>query len=620
MDTCAEYHDTPSFKRPASPNNCSIRSALVKRIRLDKTVDARNSAKSTLSASDAVDLCVELVKRAGLNPDVIDGDPDTLARLLETHYSTKIAEVIFRIASSLDFAEHADGQRADVFTKRHAVALYDSDFSDTDGPCIPHDYDHDVADALSKMDSSNIDQLVPDGPLSFCRKLALATLPDVEQKSLAPVDKARGLIPSLETDFVAPLETSKAYNKDTEIAISRIFDLGKVAAVQNPGIPPFAPYHGPSVVSMSGFGELGRFGNQVLQYAFLRIYAARHSISQVQVPAWVGSGLFGLQDRPVQRALPAVIEYRGAKANSTFTTEFMDYIAASNQGHDVPSVGPSTLDAAVDSKTCPVNVDLWGWFQWHTSSYAPFKRLIQDTFSPVPVLDRHLTEIFNRELRFRGGMRRTVVGLHLRLGDYKNISASSFGYCAPTSWYLEWLAKIWPTLENPILFVASDDIDAVLRDFVAYSPMTADMIGLDMPQSMSALKAGFYPDWWGLTQCDRLAISNSTFSFTACMMNEQPQAQFFRAHYADRIVAFDPWNSDPIVHRDMGGGGLTNAFSTLKVVYDTQGTSGLVRNMLFEIPYYGIRAGIMKAVLWRETLARQKVACAAALCPPSVVA
>jgi hypothetical protein len=151
-----------------------------------------------------------------------------------------------------------------------------------------------------------------------------------------------------------------------------------------------------------------------------------------------------------------------------------------------------------------------------------------------------------------------------------------------------------------VLFVASDDIGAVLRDFAAYDPVTADMAGLSVPSSMSHLKAGFFPDWWGLTQCDVLAISNSTFSFSACMVNARPAAKFYRAHYAHRMVSFDPWNSEPIIHRDMSGSSISNTIGTLQVVYHTQGPRAVMRNILYELPYYGIRAAIMKAVLWNS--------------------
>ncbi|KAJ8909146.1 hypothetical protein NDN08_005840 [Rhodosorus marinus] len=388
---------------------------------------------------------------------------------------------------------------------------------------------------------------------------------------------------------------STKYKKETEIALSRIFSLGNVTPPLNANIAPFEPYHGKPVITMTGFGELGRFGNQLLQYAFLRCYAKLVD-AEVQVPYWVGKDLFGLQDDVVQRALPAVIETRETKANSTFTDEFLQYITQSNDGMPVPEILPSQLSA--ETNDLPVNVDIWGWFQWHTSVYRQFKESIQDIFTPVPSLKNHFDKVIDDKLRQNG--KRTVVGCHLRLGDYKNIAASSFGYVAPTQWYLEWLEEIWPTLENPVLFVASDEVDTVLRDFAKFNPVTSESLGAELPENFADLGAGMFPDWYILSQCDVLAISNSTFSFSACMANQRPNARFFRAHYADKMVEIDPWNTDVIVHRDMNKSALAKSVDTLRILYDTQGSKALLQNIFFEIPYYGLRSIIMKSVLLKK--------------------
>lgn len=465
----------------------------------------------------------------------------------------------------------------------------------------PSALDHDPTFSRIQFDDSDdahSDAVVPSVP---------TIVPQHPRRQLRVIpDHQVPVVPEPPSEPTPPAKQVTAYKAETEIAISRIFQLGNTAAVADPTIPAHTPYDGPSLLTMTAFGELGRFGNQMLQYMFLRAYAKRHGISHIQTPPWVGASLFGLNDATVQRALPPVVEYRNTLANSTFTTDLIDYVKRANPRFNVNELVPDSLDMGIVPDHQRVkNVDVWGWFQWHTSCYAPYKQLIHSIFTPVPELKSHMENVFDRELRFRGGVRRTVVGLHLRFGDYKNIAASSFGYCAPTSWYLNWLQKIWPTLDNPLLFVASDDINAVLRDFAEYNPLTADTVGMGMPDHMKTLKAGFFPDWFGLTQCDVLAISNSTFSFSACMMNRQPNARFFRAHYRGVMEPIDPWNADPIVHRDTNKAGLLAALETLQVVYNTQGTRGVAKNLLYELPYYGLRSAIMKAVLWKQ--ARSKL-------------
>eukprot|EP00172_Hildenbrandia_rubra_P001854 Plantae.Rhodophyta-Hildenbrandia_rubra.ctg24694.p1 GENE.Plantae.Rhodophyta-Hildenbrandia_rubra.ctg24694~~Plantae.Rhodophyta-Hildenbrandia_rubra.ctg24694.p1 ORF type:complete len:586 (-),score=109.23 Plantae.Rhodophyta-Hildenbrandia_rubra.ctg24694:641-2398(-) len=429
---------------------------------------------------------------------------------------------------------------------------------------------------------------------------------DIAQTVPMPTPKRDPELPSITLSTKIDSKDSKVqYNQKTEIALSRIFELGKAASVVDTSILPTAPYFGPRVITMTGFGKLGRFGNQVLQYMFLKCYAKVNIVEEIQVPSWIGSSLFGLDDREVQRALPAATEFKETKANSTFTTEFIDYIEASNGGKLVPEIGLDALSEEAQSMDF-VNVDVWGWFQWHTSKYAPFKSMIQSTFEPVKSLKSSMDKLFEEKVKYYEGKRRTVVGIHIRRGDYKNIAASSFGYCAPTSWYLEWLENIWDSLDNPVLMITSDEVNAVIGDFAKYNPITAENVGFDLPSEFKGRKAGFFPDWYGLTMCDVLGISNSTFSFTACMMNKVGNARFYRPHYLERMTEFNPWNADPIIHRPMKKNSIAQTLETLQVVYATQGSGGLLRNMLYELPVHAVRSLIIKGVLWRKARVRQK--------------
>lgn len=518
---------------------------LVNRVKMTQTKAASSgtvpdtppkSKKINAGVEDCVELCRLLLQKVGAESSI--NDSAELDRLLTTEYPPGVADILGRITGALDI--------------------------------------NNVLDSVSDVTGSTTDgeQTSSDVP----------TNPKIIKKDSLP---SPALIPDSQ------------YNSNTEIAISRIFEIGKFKSVTDPSIPATAPYTGPDVVSMTGFGELGRFGNQVLQYAFLKSYSTLHNIPNIQVPPWVGSGLFGLNDAPVARALPPVVEFQGTLANSTFTDDLIKYVKNSDISGNTAELSTECLNPT-NAGTGPRNVDIWGWFQWHSSVYAPFKETIQETFSPVSAMDVNLHEIFDREVRHAGGRRRTVVGIHLRYGDYQSIAASSFGYCAPTVWYLQWLAGIWPTLDDPVLIVTSDDLAAVLNDFAAYNPVTTSSVGMRLPAEFKGLKAGFFPDWYALTKCDVMAISNSTFSFSAAMMNNQPNLRVFRAHYARQMVEIDPWDAEPIVHREVNQSGLAHAIETLQILYDTQGTKAVLRNLAFELPYYGMRSIVMKVVLWRE--------------------
>jgi hypothetical protein len=105
---------------------------------------------------------------------------------------------------------------------------------------------------------------------------------------------------------------------------------------------------------------------------------------------------------------------------------------------------------------------------------------------------------------------------------------------------------LWDTLDAPALYIATDEPAKVLPDFAAYHPITA--ADLKLP----AFGADYYPDFYILGQADHVAISNSSFSFSACMMNERSRTFLRPDLFAGKLMPFDPWNDEPLLHRELG--------------------------------------------------------------------
>ncbi len=49
------------------------------------------------------------------------------------------------------------------------------------------------------------------------------------------------------------------------------------------------------MLAMTNFGQNGRFGNQLFQYAFIRSQAEKLGV-KMYIPAWIGDQAFDLQD------------------------------------------------------------------------------------------------------------------------------------------------------------------------------------------------------------------------------------------------------------------------------------------------------------------------------------
>lgn len=135
-----------------------------------------------------------------------------------------------------------------------------------------------------------------------------------------------------------------------------------------------------SVLTMSSLAQLGRFGNQLFQYAFLRICAHKTG-AIVECPPWIGQILFGHNDAPISRRLEPAIERKDdEKIFFDMIPEFVPYLEKL-AGSKSRRIGSEILENGI------VNVDLWGFFQISTRLLSPYQDYIRSLFQPVSDLN-----------------------------------------------------------------------------------------------------------------------------------------------------------------------------------------------------------------------------------------
>ncbi len=263
-------------------------------------------------------------------------------------------------------------------------------------------------------------------------------------------------------------------------------------------------------IQIRSLGLTGRFGNQLLQYAFVRFYAEQHNLV-AEFPDWIGRYLYDFDDPLPSAPLPHAEEKDG------------NFFGA--------------LNGQTDEVLSGHNVH--GYFCGDTTRWGDradaFRRLFVPGGKIRPLLERAW-----KPLDAAG---RTIVAIHLRRTD---IGFNGF-WIAPVEWYLSWLREIWPHLQSPVLYVATDT-PALVGFFSEFACWDATRLGVDIPG------AEFMVDHYVLSQADHVAISNSSFSFTAAMLNDH--ARTFARPDPDlrRLVPFRPWSSDvlvyPVIRRD----------------------------------------------------------------------
>lgn len=265
------------------------------------------------------------------------------------------------------------------------------------------------------------------------------------------------------------------------------------------------------VVSMATLGSYGRFGNQLFQWAFLKLYAIR-SNCRVQGGSWIGNQLYGAQAESPDPTLPRqiFIEFTGVERTLWYMRE--------------PQI----------------NIDFQGFFQEIPSSWRRHKQLFRLLFQPTPAIAQPIDQWLHDHVPAGS----TLVGLHIRRGDYLVYDHVQFPWFRPIpiEWYRTLLDKIWPTLERPVLIFASDEA-MLIRHFHDYKPLMLPAPLLADPSIQ------YFPDFHALSRCDVLTVINSSFSRMASLLGADARRFFLPNMSASAFEPYDPWEDDAFWER-----------------------------------------------------------------------
>ncbi len=259
-------------------------------------------------------------------------------------------------------------------------------------------------------------------------------------------------------------------------------------------------------ITMTTFWEGAGFGNRLWRYAFLKLFALRHSLTPA-LPKWDGAELFGLEDTScVGLDLPRV---------------------------DYPGFADNDRDLWYKDEP-PTDIDVRGFFQEIPDCWRDHRPFLRHLFQPSPETV-HALDVW-RDAVTDGG-RRPLVAISVRRGDYRELEHSGLPYfrLVPESWYLDWLRDLWPTLHDPLLYVASDEPEFVEPLFQEF-----EMIAAPLGSAAEPLPSHL-GDFEVLRRADYLAICNSSFPRMAAVLGADAQRCFLPSFAAQSFVPYEPW-------------------------------------------------------------------------------
>jgi glycosyltransferase involved in cell wall biosynthesis len=267
-------------------------------------------------------------------------------------------------------------------------------------------------------------------------------------------------------------------------------------------------------VTMSELVNTAGFANQLFRYAYVKLYALRHGLTPA-FPEWDGNQLFGLEDESC-----AHLSFRRLTFNG-FTTHHR---------------------LLWDEDHPPIDIDLNGYFQELPACWERHRPLLRRLFELAPE-QKNAIDAWRQDVT-RGG-KRTLVAIHIRRGDYRQLQRPEVPWfrLVPECWYLDWLRTIWPTLSDPLLFVATDEPDGVLPVFAEFDSISADF---DLPAQQLP---SHVRDFEVLRRADYLAICNSSFSRMAAILASSAQKCFVPWLQKRCFIPYEAWNDDAFWER-----------------------------------------------------------------------
>ncbi|PWC40439.1 tetratricopeptide repeat protein [Azospirillum sp. TSO35-2] len=267
---------------------------------------------------------------------------------------------------------------------------------------------------------------------------------------------------------------------------------------------PVNPDPGQPRICSSTLATHGRFAHNVLEYVLLRLYAEMFGY-RMETPDWVGGHYFDLDDPKPSGGLKPM-HFARRILNDLVTGRRDDPRA------DVDILSPLFL------------------FE-HREEW---RERVQSWLRPRPAWLPRLDPVM-QALKRRGN---TVVALHIRRGDFV-----WFRYTiTETSWYVDWLRALWPTLDRPVLYIATDD-PATIDDFAAFAPVSLGDLARDgLVEPWTGLE--FLQDFHVLMNADVLGVSaQSGYSQLAALLNRNACLFVEPDAAARQIRPYSPWTS-----------------------------------------------------------------------------
>jgi hypothetical protein len=274
-------------------------------------------------------------------------------------------------------------------------------------------------------------------------------------------------------------------------------------------------------ISSLGNSSMGRFGNQLFQYLFLKIIQAEISC-EIRHPPWLGNIIFNTPATELVTPVNIIINLEDIKETDNRLQEQINILKKISKTHH--------------------HVEINGFFQNHSMEFEKYKNIISCYFK----INKSLDSQIEQSLANLGLSTNQIVCIHIRRGDYINyINNKIFWHVSFDALEKSIRDLLLTGIRNIIFYLCSDDITHCKMEFqkrnIPY--ITNENIFTNLDENYQLVI-----DFSMMTKSKFLVISNSSLSFFASLLNHN--SFFLRpCPNGDKFIPFDPWNSSVLLSK-----------------------------------------------------------------------
>ena len=288
------------------------------------------------------------------------------------------------------------------------------------------------------------------------------------------------------------------------------------------------------ICSTNGFNIVqGWIGNKTLKY-FTMISLAEKIGARIQIEPWLGDLVFNT-DHDLISAEPTVFLNEESGHPGNYDPRHSNII------NNVDENSEEIYDIASYCNTF-----------YHTSFFRNYKDQILSQFSFKKKIKEDLANKFSKLKSDLDFDRMFVV--NVRVGD--DYAAKHQFPLEPVKNFLRTVFDLEQIDDRWRMVVCADDPEKIRNEFDEFNPIflkdhmdykiSLEEIGhsSSLVETLEGSSLDFLPDYYAMTIADQLFCSESTFSYSAAMLNQNHGAGFWRVSIArNTIENFDPWNT-----------------------------------------------------------------------------